>query len=150
MVKHNSQVVFYLYIDMVLFTDFDLSESVDKLDQKVQHVKDLATNTNSNVKGKLLLILCFLFSKQYQNLRSYIVTVKILYCYVVLFLVIIILNSVEILSWNLQILTEAISRFLHHLLSFKIGKGLKVFVLRPWLVESLVIVQGVHHQSFDQ
>ena len=54
MVKHNLQVTFYFYIHMVLFADFDLLESVNKLDQKVEDVKNLATDTNSKVDDKLL------------------------------------------------------------------------------------------------
>ena len=61
MVNYNSQVTFYFYIDMVLLIDFDLLESVEKLDQKVEDDKNLATDTNSKMKGKLLLILRFLF-----------------------------------------------------------------------------------------
>ena len=61
MVKHNSRVIFYVYIDMVLFADFDLLESVNKLDQKVEYVTKLATDTNSTVDGKLFIILRFLF-----------------------------------------------------------------------------------------
>ena len=61
MVKHNSQVTFYFYIDMVLFADFDLLESVNELGQKVEDVKNLATDTSSTVDGKLFIILRFLF-----------------------------------------------------------------------------------------
>ena len=46
---------------MVLFADFDLLESVNKLDQKVKYVTKLATGTNSTVDGKLFIILRFLF-----------------------------------------------------------------------------------------
>ena len=46
---------------MVLFADFDLLESVNKLDQKVEYVTKLATDTNSTVDDKLFIILRFLF-----------------------------------------------------------------------------------------